>query len=453
MKSAEEHAGKNAPSFPPRAQLVAQVGDFNERSMQMGRSRASWLAGVARGGFDLRARPFLSFFAASLIAFAPVQVMAQEANTESSSVRDRPRDEYDPLGLRFGGFNLDATLDLGVTSTDNLRAQELNPIEDVFYAVAPTARLQSGWSRHALVIEGGARFLSHQDTSNEDVDTNFLRGTGRVDIGSRSNVSLTAGIAHEVEPRTNPDAPTSGDPVEYDRTDLAVSASHQFNRLRVTGSLGTRQFEYDNQAFRDNEQTSVRGRLDAELTPRVGLVLEATTDQREYENNPALDSDGQTILAGVSINFTDLVRGEVTAGQFSRDYDSGADVDGTAIAANVEWYVSGLTTVTLNARRNAEDVGGTVSQPYTETQYGARVDHEVLRNVILTAGVNSGRREYEVIDREDEFVSADVGADYFMNRRVALRARYTFDDVESTGVNRYRDFDANAFTVGLSLRL
>lgn len=453
MKSTKGSVGAGAPTFPPRAQAIALTVNIKDRLRQVDQPRASSLARIGLGGLDLRVHPALSLFAASLIALAPVHAFAQEPAQDSSSVRDRPRDEYDPLGLRFGGFNLDATLDLGVTSTDNLLAQEVAPIEDMIYSVAPTARLQSGWSRHALVVEAGARFLSHQDTSSEDVDTNFARATGRVDIGARSSVSMTAGVAHEVEPRTNPDAATTGNPVEYDRTDLAISATHRFNRLRVTGSLGSRQFEYDNQPFRDSEQTSFRGRLDAELTPRIGVVAEATVDEREYDTNPALNSDGQTILAGISINFTDLMRGEATAGQFSRDYDGGAKVDGTAIAANLEWYITGLTTVTLNANRNAADVGGTVSQPYTESRYGARVDHELLRNVIVTAGVSGGRREYEVIDREDEFTSADIGVDYFMNRRVALRARFTLDDVESTGVNRYRDFDANAFTVGLSLRL
>jgi hypothetical protein len=168
-----------------------------------------------------------------------------------------------------------------------------------------------------------------------------------------------------------------------------------------------------------------------------------------------LSSEGTTLLAGVNMNFTDLLVGEITAGRFTRDYDGGASADGLAVLANLEWYPTGLTTVTFNARQNAEDVvGATTATPFTESQYGVRVDHELLRNVILTAGAQAGRREYEdPIDREDEVVSAEVGADYIMNRRIALRARYTFDDVQSSGADRYRDFEVNAFTLGVSFRL
>jgi hypothetical protein len=45
----------------------------------------------------------------------------------------------------------------------------------------------------------------------------------------------------------------------------------------------------------------------------------------------------------------------------------------------------------------------------------------------------------------------DVGADYIINRRVALRARYSVDDVDSSVP--VRNFDVESFSVGLSLRL
>ena len=87
------------------------------------------------------------------------------------------------------------------------------------------------------------------------------------------------------------------------------------------------------------------------------------------------------------------------------------------------------------------------------SRYGARVDHELRRNVILTAGARVGTRDYETIDREDEFFYADAGADFMFNRRVALRARIGHEEVESTGVDRFRDFEVNTATLGLSISL
>ncbi len=148
------------------------------------------------------------------------------------------------------------------------------------------------------------------------------------------------------------------------------------------------------------------------------------------------------------------MRGEVAVGHFERDYDAGLSTDGIAASANVEWYITRLTTLSFHARRNSEDVvGATSAVPYVETVYGGRVDHELLRNFILTGAAQFGQRDYEVIDRDDEFMSAELGADYLMNRRVVLFGRYVYDDVESDGVNAYRDYEENRFTVGVSFRL
>jgi hypothetical protein len=357
--------------------------------------------------------------------------------------------------MRFGGFDFNASVDFAATHTDNLFAAETNEQEDTYFTVSPRARLASHWSRHALAADAGASFNSHQDVSSEDATTGYAGLYGRYDISARTNVFGSARIAHDVEPRTDPDAPLTGDPVEYDRTDLSAGVQHTFNRFRATGSVSELRVRYDNaQEFRDFDQTTLRGRLEAEVSPRFGLLFEASADNRDYNNTPALNSDGQTYLVGATINLTDLMRGEIAVGQFNRDYDSGESTEGLAISSNLEWYITRLTTLSFNAHRNTEDVvGATVAVPYVETEVGARVDHELLRNVILTAGIQGGTREYDIIDRNDDYSRFDVGADYLLNRRAVIRARYQHDEVESSGADRYRDYEINAVTLGLTLRL
>lgn len=454
MTSLRKPAGGAGQTFPPQVQHVAFVKNWAEPSGRLSRL-VDHAALAVPGGLEVRVHSLVSAFAASLLVLAPVHALAQTGQ-ESVSVRDRPRPEYDPLGMRLGGFNLNASLDFGIASTDNLFAEEdAFADDDMIYTVSPNARLSSNWSRHALTIEAGADSTSHEDFSSEDSESYRLRGIGRLDVGARSSLTAIAGVAHEVEPRTDPDAPLTLDPVEYDRTNMSVAAQHSFNRFRVTGEVARTEYNFDGtQSFRDNEETVLRGRLDAEITPRVGLLVEASADERDYENFAALNSEGRTFLVGATINLTDLMEGEVSVGQFERDYDAGFSTDGLAVAAQVEWYVTRLTTLTFNVNRDAEDViGGAFGLPYVSTQYGARVDHELMRNVILTGGVRAGQREYDIIDREDEFVSADVGADYILNRRVALRARYQHDEVDSSGAASYRDYEVNTLSLGLSLRL
>lgn len=441
--------GKRGEPFPLRAQAFAFMVNSADRWLEPLRA--------SPGGFDLRAHPFASLFAASLILLAPVHAVAQEPD-DSVSVRERARPDYDPLGLRFGGFDLNASLDFGVASTDNLFAAETGEQDDMIYRVSPSARLSSHWSRHAISVEGGATFKSHEDFSSEDADTAYVAAAGRLDIGSNTNVFGRASLAEDVESRADPDALTFNEPVEFSRDEVAIGVQHTFNRWRLRGTYAQVQYDYDDaggfdQDFRDSEETSFTGRVEAELTPRLSAVFQARVDERDYDNAPGLNSEGETYLAGVGINFTDLMRGEITVGQFNRDYDSGIDVDGVAVAGNLEWYITRLTTITLNGSRGAEDTGATTPLPYVESQYGVRVDHELLRNVILTAGVQMGRRDYELIDREDEYRAFEVGVEYLVNRRLALRAGYNYDETDSNGLNRYRDFEQNVLSLGISLRL
>jgi hypothetical protein len=404
--------------------------------------------------------------ATAMIAFAPFGASAQQNPQQGSaevnqvvSVRDRPRPEFDPLGIRLGGFTLNGQVDLSATNTDNLFASASGAEQDdVIFLVSPSVRLRSDWPRHELNLEAGADFRSHSDFSSEDSTSGYVGARGRLDVRSSTNLGGYVRLAQEVEPRTNPDALTFGDPVEITRETAGLSAEHRFNRVRVRGGLDWGSFDFDDsglidQDFRDYDRGAVTGRVQVEVSPRIGALAQVILDEREYDSNPLLDSNGQTYLVGLSIDWNDLLRGEVSLGQFNRDYDSGTDVSGTAIAATLDWYVTRLTTLQFDASRAAEDTGATTVSPYVQSEVGARVDHELLRNVLLNAAVRFGRREYEVIDRDDDYTSLQLGADYLLNRRVALFGRYNLNETESDGLAAYRDYDVNAFTVGVSLRL
>lgn len=399
----------------------------------------------------MRIHPFVSLFAASLITFLPMHAMAQSTDGGGVSVRDRERPELDPLGVRLGAFTLNATLDLDVTSTDNLFATSTGEVDDMIYTVSPSARLASDWSRHALALEAGAAFRSHEDFSSEDVDTHYVRGTGRFDIGSDTALHGSARYGHEFTPRYDPES-LAGSPTEYDRTDASLGISHRFARFAIRADAFMTEREYDGAAFaRDYEETGIRGRLDVEVSPRITAFIRGVADERDYDNSPASNSEGRALLVGAAFN-GDLFRGEVSVGQFEREYEGFDTIDGLALAGRVEWSLTPLTTVTVDAQRSADDnIGVASGLPYVATEYGARVDHELLRNVILTAAVRSGERDYEDAAREDEYMRYEVGADYVLNRRVALRARYTRDDVDSTVPAR--NFEVDAVTVGVSLRL
>ena len=151
----------------------------------------------------------------------------------------------------------------------------------------------------------------------------------------------------------------------------------------------------------------------------------------------------------------DLVTGEISVGYFERDYEDPTveTFDGLAVAAALEWYITRLTTITFTGRQDADDQIGASAEPFVTTEFGARVDHELLRNLILSLAGLAGKRDYESIDRNDEYTQFELGADWLLNPHAVVRLRYQYDDVESDGALARPEFDVNAVTLGLSLRL
>ncbi len=162
-------------------------------------------------------------------------------------------------------------------------------------------------------------------------------------------------------------------------------------------------------------------------------------------------------MVGAAFEVSQLLRGEVTVGQFERDYKATpafpniGEVSGTALSGRLQWFVTPLTTVTFQATRDMQDSG--YESPYLNSAYSARVDHELLRNVILTAGVRTATLDFEEIDRDDETLTFDVGARYLMNRRVSFEGAYIRNEVDSSGVNAYRTFDENRLRFGVRIAL
>ena len=79
------------------------------------------------------------------------------------------------------------------------------------------------------------------------------------------------------------------------------------------------------------------------------------------------------------------------------------------------------------------------------SSYGVGLDHELLRTVILSGGLNYETREFNPGNREDEQTTFDVGAVWKLNQNIQVRGGYRFTKQES-------DFDPFEDNV-LSLRL
>lgn len=419
-----------------------------------------------------RLKSYSAIAAALLLVCGHVPMASAQTTYErggNESVTERARPAYDPLGIRFGGFDVRPAVELGVTHTDNLFADDVNTRSDLVTYVRPSVVVESHWSRHRLAVDASADLVSHQDFSSQDYNNAAVGVEGRVDVRRTTQVGGALRFAQTAEALSDPDSPTdAAEPVEYKSKTARVYVQQQFNRMRLSVSAEQGEYDYDDtvanngtpieQDDRDHDARAVTVRGEYAVSPRVAVLAQATFSENEYDTQgPGVNrnSEGRTLLVGANFDLTRLVRGEVAAGYFEQDWEDPAigGTDGLAVQANVDWFPTQLTTVNFNGSRRVEDSGTAAAVSYLHTQGGVRVDHELLRNVILSVGVDGVRREYSGIEREDDVLAADLGLRYLMNRRMVLSGGYRYEEQTSKGADSDRDFEINRFFLSLGLRI
>lgn len=219
-----------------------------------------------------------------------------------------------------------------------------------------------------------------------------------------------------------------------------------------------------------------------ELTPGYAVFLRGKYNDRDFtsrnpwvfgggqpvglevsDQNRNHDSTGWGVDLGVDFELARLLVGEVFIGYAEQDYDrhpflaapaaTFADTDAFTFGVNLQWYASMLTTVTFNAGRSIEDSQDvlTGASGFISDRYGVRVDHELMRNVVLYSKVGFGQDEYQQSIRQDDILSAGLGAVFLVNNNLHVTASYDYIDRDSNLA--VFDYDNNVFQLTLTGKL
>lgn len=387
-------------------------------------------------------------------------------DTRGEGVTDRARPDYDPAGARVGSFLLFPSIELGVGYDDNIGRAANNTTESVGFTVSPELQLRSQWSRHELNLQAQSRSIFYTEDSDLNYTDYGVGMDGRIDVSSSTNIEVEATYSELNEELLTVTAPTgASEPVEYTSLGFGVQINQRFNRLtgELEGTYGD--LDYDDVTnliggvidsdLRDRASAEARLRLGYDVNPDVNLFIEGALNEVDYDQAPPAvavnrDSDGYRVGAGATFDLTTLVSGEVVFGYLEQNYDSAAlaDVSGLAADVDVAWYVTPLTTVNIGAGSSAEQSDAVGSGGFLSQYVELGVDHELLRNVIVSAGGSFTNNDFEGIARDDDVITLDVGAEYLINRNMSLDVGYSYDERDSSVASR--DYERNR--VGLTVR-
>lgn len=360
-----------------------------------------------------------------------------------TSVQERQQPEFDPEPIRLGALLVDSSLGVGVNQNDNIFAEDTAEQSDTIFVIEPAVQARTNWSQHQL--SGGVavqhrEFADIGSESSTDIRSNLR---GRLDVSRFFTFSADVRADSLNEARSA--AASQGgavEPVSYDVLDGKVEASFQSGRMAARTTVAFSEYDYDDvalgvtglisdQDFRDHTRSSVQTRLSYALSPDVAVFGQAEVGARNFDstfdvlgNEINRDATTYALQGGLDFELQALIRGDVAVG-WLKDKKDGigfGDITGLALDGQIEWFPTQLTTVTLTGSRRTIDPGLIDSPGAVTTGFGARVDHELRRNVVLYATARTSGTKFEDIARDDTITDFGLGGIYKLNKHVHANA-------------------------------
>jgi hypothetical protein len=268
---------------------------------------------------------------------------------------------------------------------------------------------------------------------------------GTFNIG-RDKLTLGAGYLSQHEDRTALDALPSDRPVAFTVANFRASYEAAFGRFTATPSLEFNQFQFVNttifgqpvsEAARDRSSVQSGVTLRYEwMSGRDLLWVNRLVDTR-YDHpspgQPSNDSKAWQTLFGVDYDDDTVWRYRLLGGvEYRQAAAASSASQTTGIAeAEVTWSPTGMTTLRASAFRGIEDAAQTGLSNYTYTSAQLRADHELLRNVVLSASATIRQATFNQTGGQQLGLGFDTGANWLINRNLRLSLTYDFADVRN----------------------
>lgn len=410
----------------------------------------------------------LSGLSASASAQTATRELPPDEVPRGATVAERPRPDYDPAGVRLGGFLLLPDLTVTESFNSNIYATQNNPASDFITAVAPKLDLRSDWGSHALNLHADSTIVRYATHDSENYNDYTLAADGRVDV--LRDLQLFGGAGYQVrhEPRSSPDNQNGIEPTEYSVAAVNAGVEKTFNRLVMRLDGKAERYVYQDvsaangatisQSGRDRDQGELSLRSGYEFAPHRQVYVLGAVNNRRYDNTLdsggfARDSDGYLMALGTSYDIDGVIIVDIYAGYREQDYDDARlkTIGGWTSSGKLTWNVTRLTTVTGTLSREIEETTLANASGYFATVANLRADHELLRNLLLNASVGYEDDDFEGIGRSDRYYTGNIGAKYLLNRNFSLSAGYGYRTRNSDAASS--DFSENVVFLRLSSHL
>ena len=390
----------------------------------------------------IRAPPWNALYVFDQI---PVPLLSDPATRdivapEDTPVRTRQWPEYRPRGVRAGAWMFYPTLTAGGFYESNVFSSNTNREGDLLARLGANLRAVSLWQRHGLALQASAITTAYREHSSLNETDAVFQGHGHLDIDYATTLltAFRAAYLHEkIGSVTSP--ANAAEPTPYTMLSQDLTLRHEFGRF--TGSVGARVDSYDygltvaqngspiSQDARDGQIYTGHGRVDYSISEvsAVFVALEGNTRLLRGTAQQSYSSAGYRALAGVDLEFTHLIKGELAAGYMNQRYDSPSigPVEGPAYRASLTWSPSRQLDIYLNTEQQVVTTSTSLTAILANAvQLG--FDYEFRPNVVLSGAAAYEKDKFKGQPRVDNVYLYDARIRYLLNEICSVDLHYRF---------------------------
>ncbi len=390
---------------------------------------------------------------------APPDARAQTAKDES--VKERPRAEFDPLGIEldellagvgllsreavegkttpFASFNVLPKVNAVGRWESNIFRVESGSITDRIGIISPAVTIASDWDNHSLSTTLSADFGRWSRTTTENYDDLHMTIGGGIDITESLKTTGIFRLERLHEGRGGIDDPGSGvRPLTYLQPSMTLGAEYMADAILLKPTIDVTQFSYDSAVSLDPltspPDTKLRDRTDYKIKNRFGYEFQPGTIafvepgylrrdfRRERDRLGFLqDSSVYQVLTGLTWDVSSITFIDFGVGLLHQKFDEPGFKSITAPAFSLTgiWNATELVTLTAKGESYTSDTtqGGVSS--VLVNRLTLTLDYEVFDNLVATwsgYGEMSTFEQQEPPQRQDLGYGTKLGLDYLIGR-------------------------------------
>jgi hypothetical protein len=369
-------------------------------------------------------------------------------------------------GVTYGNFTFLPQVTGAGFYDDNVFATHSNRQGSWGALVRPELGVFTAGQNYAIQAQGAIEDRWYTDFSSENQLNAASAIAATVMPDPNTQIIAKGGYVRAHEARGTGESTFTGfdRPIGYDTYDASLALNKRFDRWWTSVGVANTWINYDTptiqgvpvpQTYRDGNIGVVSGRVGYVVAPLTSVFVEWSGNQRNFDVG-AFDSQGYRVVGGVLLEPGPgaRVKGEVYAGYMNQNYTGIGfqEVSTYTYGGALAWLIAPRWTAVATGSRVALESGLNNGVSVVESTAGARLDYQLMPNLIVGAGASYLQDDYLSASRSDWSWSPLASIKYLVTPNLTLGFDYRNVSFDSNGLgvlNYYR----NVYLLSLTARL